>query len=160
MPGVLPLTIHRGRTTLKHKFRANSWASSSEKQTLYYKTVCPCVLWLPSINMVSSESDFPNWCRAESRSCTQTPPELHLAFLPPSLPAPQLWRAVQACFLSLANLQSQLPGLCSGFPLGLTRGLSTKRRLLMICLETTLYSRGKYDCLLVANTMLCVVVMV
>lgn len=51
----------------------------------------------------------------------------------------------------------KIPRLCSGFPLGLARGLSTKRRLPVICLETPLYSRGKYDRPSVGNATLCVV---
>lgn len=78
--------------------------------------------------------------------------------LPPFQPAPPQWRAVQAWFLSLARLQPQIPGLCSGFPLGLTRSLSTKHRLLIICLKSPLRPTGRYDHPIVVKTVLCVVI--
>ena len=156
---VLPLTIHWGHTVLKHKFHENSWSSSSGKQILYYKTAHPVFFNCHSLTRFQWE-----WCFQLMQSWKQilykTPfLLLHLVSPPPSLPAPLQWRAAQAWFLSLARLQRHIPSLCSGFPLGLTRGLSTKHRLLIICLKSPLCSTGRYNHPSVVNIVLCVVMM-
>ena len=156
---VLPLTIHWGHTALKHKFHANSWSSSSGKQILYYKTVYPVFFDCHSLTQFPVTVAFPTNAELKADPVRNPLLLLHLVSPPPSLPAPPQWGAAQAWFLSLARLQSQISSLCSGFPLGLTRGLSTKHRLLIICLKSPLCSTGRYEHPLVVNTVLCVVIM-
>lgn len=148
MLGALPLTIHRGRTTLKHKLHANSWPLGKEyciiKQHTPVRCDCPSFTWFPV------RAVFPTDAELKADPARNPLPILHLAFLPrPAIPSTR--RAAQVCFLSLTKLQSQIPSLCSGFPLDLTRGLSTKHRLLIICLKTPPHSTGKYNHPLVVN---------
>lgn len=105
--------------------------------------------WLPVRAMLATDAEL------QAHPARNPLPMLHPGFPPPSLPAPPQRRAAQAWFLSLARLQSQIPSLCSGFPLGLTRGLSTKRRLLIICLKSPLHSAGKYDRPFMVNCAVC-----
>lgn len=151
MLGALPLTIHRGRTTLKHKLHANSWPLGKEyciiKQHTPVRCDCPSFTWFPV------RAVFPTDAELKADPARNPLPIMHLAFLPrPAIPSTR--RAAQVCFLSLTKLQSQIPSLCSGFPLDLTRGLSTKHRLLIICLKTPPHSTGKYNHPLVVTPLL------
>lgn len=144
MPSVLCLTIHRGHTTLKHQFHANGWALGN-KSCIIKQSTPVCVIAI-------HEHGFQwEWCFQLMQGWQ------HILQESPFPRGTSAWRAAQAWFLSLAKLQSQIPSLCSGFPLGLTRGLSTKRRLLIICLKIPLRSTGKYGHPLVVTTLLCVV---
>lgn len=149
MPGALPLSIHRGHTTLKHRLHANSWPLGNKycliKQHTPVRCDCLSFTWFPVRAM------FPTDAELKADPAWNPLPIRHLAPCP-RLVSPSTRRAAQACFLSLAKLQSQIPSLCSGFPLDLTRGLSTKHRLLIICLKIPLRSTGKYDHPSVVNT--------
>lgn len=107
---------------------------------------CHLLAWFP-VRVI-----FPSDAELKADSAWNPLPVLHLVPTPPSLPSTV---TLQAWFLSLARLWFQIPTLCSGFLLSLTRGLSTKRRLLIICLKSPLRSAGRYDYPLVVNTAVC-----